>query len=348
MDYTIYEKVTITAWAISLETSIEECRLKFFHQFNKQAPPRKTISYWREKLLETGSLVTDRPRSGRPSTATGDNSEAIVLESVAEDPTTSTRRLSDEVNVSQSSVCRILKNNNFHPYKPLYSQFICDGDSDRRAQFCEQMLSKFTRDPAFVRKITFSDECVFNLAGNVNKHNVHYWAHENPLKRICNPGKTASLTVWACISFNGVIAVDISNQTMNGERYCSILNEKVVPFFIRKREMLYQHDGAPAHYHRNAREILDTAMPNQWIGRRGPIEWPARSPDLSACDYWLWSYLRLKVYTDGVTFRSIRDLKEKITTEIENIPRDMFRRSFRDFEKRCHACLDSDGGLFES
>lgn len=134
---------------------------------------------------------------------------------------------------------------------------------------------------------------------------------------------------------------------MNGERYCSILSEKVVPFFTARREMLYQQDGAPPHYHRNAREILDTSLSNRWIGRRGPIEWPARSPDLSACDYWLWSYLRSKVYVDGEIFHPIDELKDKIATEIENIPLDMFRRTFRVFIKRCRDCLDNDGGLFE-
>lgn len=36
---------------------------------------------------------------------------------------------------------------------------------------------------------------------------------------------------WTCISFAGVAAFDTSMETMNGEKYCTILNEKVVPFF---------------------------------------------------------------------------------------------------------------------
>ena len=59
MDNIIHEKVTMTAWAIALEDSIEECRQRFLRQFKKQTRPRKTISYWKEELLETGNLMTD-------------------------------------------------------------------------------------------------------------------------------------------------------------------------------------------------------------------------------------------------------------------------------------------------
>jgi hypothetical protein len=48
---------------------------------------------------------------------------------------------------------------------------------------------------------------------------------------ICNAGKTQAMTAWATIRFSGVLAYDISRNTMNGERYCDILNHKVVPFF---------------------------------------------------------------------------------------------------------------------
>lgn len=349
MEYSIEEKIIITAWIISFENeSIESCRRKFAQRYNKPAPARTTLIHWKEKLLEHGSLVSDRPRSGRPVSASGDDVKADVLADVNEDPTTSTRRLSSEHAISQTTVCRILRNAGMHPFKPQYSQFINEDDDDRRREFCEGMLQKFANDPAFLRKLTFSDECVFALNGTVNKHNVHYWSEENPRRRICDPGKTLSLTVWACISFAGVISFDISKDTMNGERYCMILNEKVVPFFTRKRQMLYQQDGASPHYSLKARQILNEQMPQQWIGRRGHIEWPARSPDLTVCDFWLWSYLRSRVYSPaGMKFETLDELECKITSELQEIPIDMFRRAFRDFPKRCQMCMDNEGGLFE-
>ena len=135
---------------------------------------------------------------------------------------------------------------------------------------------------------------------------------------------------------------------MNGQRYATILSDYVIPHFSRHRELLFQQDGAPCHYATEVRRILDESLPGQWIGRRGPIEWPARSPDLTACDYFLWSYLRSKVYDPvGTIFDNIDELTNKIQQEIRNIPIEMFRRSLRDFQKRVELCLQANGGHFE-
>jgi hypothetical protein len=37
-------------------------------------------------------------------------------------------------------------------------------------------------------------------------------------------------------------------------------------------------------------------FPGRMISWRGNIEWPARSPELNACDFFLWGYLKSKVY----------------------------------------------------
>ena len=65
---------------------------------------------------------------------------------------------------------------------------------------------------------------------------------------------------------------------------------------ISHEQCLFQQDGAPPHYAIAVREILDDHLQNRWVGRRDHIEWPARSPDLTACGYWLWGYLKVEVY----------------------------------------------------
>ena len=55
----------------------------------------------------------------------------------------------------------------------------------------------------------------------------------------------------------------------------------------------FQHDGAPPHFGRNAREFL-RQFPQRWIGRGGPISWLPRSPDAlgmhSKCIYYYFQY----------------------------------------------------------
>ena len=161
MPYTTEEKVHLVAWCIA-HSNAEESRRLFQEKFNKEAPNRNTIHYWKTKLLETGSLK-DRSRSGKRKTETvGDNKENVLTQ-VRDNPRTSIRSIEEETGVSRMCVWRVLKEEKFHPYKPIYCQLLYDGDDDRRLQFAQTMTQKFNTDPAFLRKICFSDECVFFL-----------------------------------------------------------------------------------------------------------------------------------------------------------------------------------------
>lgn len=41
-----------------------------------------------------------------------------------------------------------------------------------------------------------------------------------------------------------------------------------------------QQEGVPPHYLFSIRPWLDINYSNKWIGKRGPVEWPPRPPDL--------------------------------------------------------------------
>ncbi|GFX88484.1 uncharacterized protein TNCV_2279521 [Trichonephila clavipes] len=56
--------------------------------------------------------------------------------------------------------------------------------------------------------------------------------------------------------------------------------------------MWFQHDGAPAHFSVDVWHASDTTYPERWIGRDGPVNWPARSPDLSCLDVFLWGHMK--------------------------------------------------------
>lgn len=81
--------------------------------------------------------------------------------------------------------------------------------------------------------------------------------------------------------------------------------------------MWIQQDGCPAHYALIARNTLDRIFPNRWIGRGGPINFSARSPDLTPLDFFLWGYLKNKVYAEPPT--TMADMKERIIAECNKI-----------------------------
>lgn len=87
---------------------------------------------------------------------------------------------------------------------------------------------------------------------------------------------------------------------LDGETYLQVLSEQVedlleeLPLRVY-RDLVFQQDGAPAHYSRAVRTYLDRRF-RMWIGRGGTIAWPPRSPDLTPLDFFLWGYLKGVVY----------------------------------------------------
>ena len=57
---------------------------------------------------------------------------------------------------------------------------------------------------------------------------------------------------------------------------------------IHENDIYFQQDGAPPHYASEVREWLDNRFDCRWLGHRGPVEYPARSPDLTPLDFFLW------------------------------------------------------------
>ncbi|GFX69698.1 uncharacterized protein TNCV_1770661 [Trichonephila clavipes] len=111
--------------------------------------------------------------------------------------------------------------------------------------------------------------------------------------------------------------------------------------------MWFQHDRAPAHFSADVRRALDTAHPGRCIGRGGPVNWPARSPDLSCLDFFLWGHMKSLVYASNVN--SDEALVARIAVvagEIRDMP-GVFANVRHTLRWRCEACNFAGGHFFE-
>ena len=130
--------------------------------------------------------------------------------------------------------------------------------------------------------------------------------------------------------------------TVNSERYGAMLRE----FFIPEVDVMnlanhfFQQDGATSHTTRVNVSILRDRFPRQVISRFGDVEWPARSPDLSPLDFFVWGYLKSRVYRENPT--TIDQLKEAIRTEIGLVSSHMTAEVMRDMRKRIDLCIASN------
>jgi hypothetical protein len=73
--------------------------------------------------------------------------------------------------------------------------------------------------------------------------------------------------------------------------------------------------------------------------------WPPRPPDLTPPDYFLWGYLKGRVYQNKP--RTIDAMKANITEEIQAVTADVLARTFQNMTLRVHSCLGANGGHFQ-
>lgn len=61
--------------------------------------------------------------------------------------------------------------------------------------------------------------------------------------------------------------------------------------------LLFSARWAPPHYAVVVHEVLNEELPHRWISRRGPVEWPPRSTDLTPMDFFFWGVSKDKVFS---------------------------------------------------
>nr|CAH7745775.1 unnamed protein product [Callosobruchus chinensis] len=136
-------------------------------------------------------------------------------------------------------------------------------------------------------------------------------------------------------------------------QFCVLMNT-IIPALIeimendqryQEENAIFQQDGAPPHYALPVRQFLEETFPDRWIGRRGPIEWPARSPDLSPLDFFFWGHLKSKIYATQP--ESLLDLRNRITHECQQITPDILRNVREHFEQLLYYCMEVNGGHFQ-
>jgi hypothetical protein len=109
---------------------------------------------------------------------------------------------------------------------------------------------------------------------------------------------------------------------VNGLDYLNFLQNYLpglledVPLDVRQNMWLL-HDGAPPHNRRVVRDYLDISFADRWIERNGPISWPARSPDLNPCDFYLWGHMKQLVYTNEIA--TVEELRRRIFNAADQI-----------------------------
>ena len=127
----------------------------------------------------------------------------------------------------------------------------------------------------------------------------------------------------------------------NGTKECFGLNNPYIPRKCMNRMLCYPTT------------LIEHLLPQKKMGgvisRRTDFAWPAMSPDLNPCDFFLWGHLKTKVYSEPYP-ETMEELREKIKNEIKvlNRDKDLFKRVFDNFLVRLQYVLSMKGGHIEN
>lgn len=315
----------------------------------RRHPDQRAFRALKIRFEETGKVFYRKFERACP--VTNDENTLNIALHITENPHVSTRILSRELEISQSSVSRMVRKCNYHPYHMQLMQELTERDFPKRMRFCQWGVDKINQEPNFFEYVLFSDEATFHNNGHVNRHNMHYYATENPhFVRYANHQQRWSLNVWGGIIGRRVIGPFFFKGHLNGRKYLRFLRSQLtnllddIPLAVRQR-MWLQQDGAPAHYNADVREYIDNEFSEKWIGRGGPVQWPPRSPDLTKMDFFLWGYIKWVVYKTPPT--TPEDMKARIRSAFRGISEDMLERVETDFRNRLRVCIGENGKHIE-
>ena len=107
----------------------------------------------------------------------------------------------------------------------------------------------------------------------------------------------------------------------------------------------FQQDGARAHTAKESVSLLQRSFPRRLISLETDTPYPASSPDLIPLDFYMWGYLKDRMYIHPPKILS--DLKERITQEVQQIDMATLQSVTHSVTKRAKIVVEKKGGLIE-
>ena len=234
------------------------------------------------------------------------------------------------------------------PYKIQAVQSLLPTDYQSRLNYAMR-FEQLARDNAyFLSHLIMSDETHFYLNGFVNKQNARFWGSDNPRNTIQHRLHSPKCTVWCGIMTERIIGPYFFEdeeghpERVTGALYRTMIENFLLPEVAGNQQVWFQQDGATAHTADLTMALLRDIFNDRLISRNADFPWPPRSPDLTAHDYFLWGYLKERVYVNNP--QTIAELKENILAEVRQIEPDVLNSVMENALQRAIICKQENGG----
>jgi len=278
-----------------------------------------------------------------------------LMEEVEANPSISIRQLAGRLQISTGTVFNALREDlGLFPYKVSVRPHLNEGSSERRFQFAETLLGML-QSGEITGKIWFTDEAHFHLNGYVNKQNYRIWGTENPHEVIEATLHPQRLSVFCAIGAGGIVGPFFTQERMTSQWYLGLLRDRVLPEMYGLgwvENFWYMQDGARPHRTDEVFEFLQEHFGTRVIGldypnyAQGGVEWPPYSPDLNPCDFFLWGYIKDRVYRRAPA--DLVQLEAAVVEAIRAIEPATLGRVFSSFQNRLQRVIVTRGRHFEN
>ena len=266
----------------------------------------RTVKRWRKMIRETGSIeLSTSP--GRSRTIRTKEPIKKVKHRVNRKKKVTNRKLAVQLNISRTSVRRILKNDLLlRPYKKIVEPLLTDEHKEKRKKFSNWVRTRFQKEDTI--KILFSNEKLFDIDGIYNSQNDRIWAvsrvEADKRGDVKQKRKfSQKVMVWFAVCSKRVSLIVIFDEgTIDHARYI----REVLPVALKYGNDIlgtywtFQQDGAMPHVHHLTQQWCKDSFPS-FIDKD---HWPPNSPDLYPLDYSIWDELAHAVNWDKITSKN--------------------------------------------
>lgn len=341
---------------------MNDCRQQFLAHFGVPAPTPKAIYKMVKKMEDYHTCHNvNSGHSGPPTTVKTFDNVIKVVESVANLPKLGTRPRAALLDINRRTLQQILNSDlAYHPYHIKRLHAMLPRDHAARVQFATWFIGMHNADEDFVDNIWYTDESHIHLDGYTNSQNCIHWGSSRPEEFTRKSLHPTKVTVWCAISSHGILGPylfqDANGARVNvrGSNYLDMLQTQFYPDLqdlVMSRgldftKMWLMQDGARPHIYTPARAYLNNIFSGRVIGERFTNPWPARSPDLTPCDFFLWGWLKDQVYKQ-LPIPDARTL-ENVTKQILGaLPAAYCQRACRSIVKRLTKVCEVNGENIE-
>lgn len=330
-------------------------------------PSRRSVNKAIEKWHKY-ARVDDRRCTVKASSGAKDKLDTSTKEAIREYalsmPMSSQRHIASFFGIARDQVRKALNAEpRIKPYRLRKMQKLTDQHQQQRKAYCQEALAL---GEEYQDKIWYSDECSIHTGRKyVNSQNVRYYAEslgDVPDEFYADGAQSQSgsrFMVWAAMRKGRRLTwyVYPAGTTVNARSYVRMLGSN---FFGGRNGSafrvgdVFMQDGAPAHTADSCMRYLGRKT-LRVISRRNSViigctdpAWPPCSPDLTPCDFWLWSRLRQLLFA-GTLPTTDEGWRQKINECMTTIANDqaMLDRAVGGITSRLRECVEQEGAHFE-